>query len=227
MLSYEEEAKSTHLTSSLFYKDTAGKMDEPDPTKANADANLGLNKRGSFTSESKVVGMIGRLHGDIFNQEKHLLDMMKVRLRLQRNKNQFCLMCSETNPNFKVKVLDAVLKVRKEHISSKAYFGITSALKENTAKYPIRPVIVKSCSISAGSMSRSVDRVFRDVIPQGGIVDNYAFDGAFRKNPFNFKNYKMTLYGLLKNNEPIPNRPYQTNIPTKGGGEYITAFQSL
>ena len=32
--SYEEEAKNTHLTSSLFYKDTASKMDKPDPTKA-------------------------------------------------------------------------------------------------------------------------------------------------------------------------------------------------
>ena len=67
LLSYGEETKSTHSTSSLFYKDAAGKMDEPDPTKANADANLGLKKRASFTSESRVVGMIWRLHGHIFN----------------------------------------------------------------------------------------------------------------------------------------------------------------
>ena len=37
----------------------------------------------------------------------------------------------------------------------------------------------------------------------------------------------MTVCGLLKNNEPIPNRPYQTNFLTEGGGKYITAFQSL
>ena len=85
-------------------------------------------------------------------------------------------------------------------------------------------------SISAGSMSRSVDHVFRDVIPQRvviGMVDNDAFNDAFRKNPFNFQNYKMTLCGLLKNDEPIPNRLYQTNFLTEGGEEYITAFQSL
>ena len=73
--------------------------------------------------------------------------------------------------------------------------------------------------------------MFRDVIPQRavvGIEDNVAFNGAFRMNPFNFKNYKMTLCGLLKYNEPIPNRPYQTNSPTEeGGGEYITAVHSL
>ena len=40
LLSCGEEAKSTHLTSSIFYKDTAGKMDEPNPSKSNADVNL-------------------------------------------------------------------------------------------------------------------------------------------------------------------------------------------
>ena len=90
LLNYGEEAKSTHLISSLFYKDTA----ETDLTKANADANLGLKKCASFISKSKVVNMTGRPHGGIFNQEKYLLHMVKVRLRLHRSKNQFSLMCS-------------------------------------------------------------------------------------------------------------------------------------
>ena len=60
--------------------------------------------------------------------------MMKAHLRLHRSENQFCLMCSETNPNFEVNVLDAVLKVRKVHIIPNAYVGTTSTLKENTAK---------------------------------------------------------------------------------------------
>ena len=79
-------------------------------------------------------------------------------------------------------------------------------------------------------MSRSVGHVFRDVSALRGVVGifgNDAFNGAFRKNPFSFQSYKMTLSGLLKNNKPIPNIPYQTNFSTEGGGEYITAFQSL
>ena len=210
LLSYGEEAKSTHSTSSLFYKDIASKMDKPDLTKSNADVNLGLEKRASFTRESKVVDMIGRFHGDIFNQEKYLLDIVKVHLSLHRSKKPFCLMCAETSPNFKVKVLDAVLKARKLHISSNAYLGITTALNEDTAKYPLRRVVIKSYSISAGSVSRSVDHMFRDVIPQRvviGMVDD-AFKGEFGKNPSSFQNYKMTLCGLLKNNELIPNEPY-------------------
>ena len=76
------------------------------------------------------MDIIGRLHGDIFNQEEYLLDMVKVCLRLNRSKKPFCLMCAETNPNLKVKVMDAVLKVRKVHISLNAYFGITSTLRK-------------------------------------------------------------------------------------------------
>ena len=56
-----------------------------------------------------------------FNQEKYLLGMVKVRLRLHRSKNPICLMCSETNPNFKMKVLVDVFKVRKVKISSHRY----------------------------------------------------------------------------------------------------------
>ena len=81
-----------------------------------------------------------------------MLGIVKVHLRLHCSENQFCLMRSETNPNFKMKVLDAAMKVRKVHISPNACLGITSALKENTAKYPIRRVIIKSYGISAGSM---------------------------------------------------------------------------
>ena len=136
--------------------------------------------------------------------------MVKVRLKLHHSKKPFCLMCAETNLNFKVKVQDIVLKVRKVHNSSRAYLRITSALKEDKAKYPVRCVVIKSYGMSAGSMSRSVDHVFHDLIPQRvviGMVDNHAFNGAFRKNPFNFQSYKMALSGLLK-----IMTPFQTDL---------------
>ena len=89
-----------------------------------------------------------------FNQEQHLLDIVKVRLRLHRSKKPFCLMYAETNPDFKVKVLDAVLKFRKVHISLNVYLGITSVLKKDTAQYPVRRVVIKNYSVSAGQYQK-------------------------------------------------------------------------
>ena len=134
LLSYGADAKKTHLTASLFYKDTAGKMDEPDPTKTGNNVNQGLKKRATFTSESGIVDLIGRLHGDIFNQEKFMLDAVKVRIKLLRSRNQFCVMSGEVSPAHKVKILEATLKVRKVDISSQTYLGILGALKSNIAK---------------------------------------------------------------------------------------------
>ena len=45
LLNYGPSAKESQLTSALFYKDTAGKMDPANPTLADdADPNLGLKK---------------------------------------------------------------------------------------------------------------------------------------------------------------------------------------
>ena len=66
LLSYGAEAKKTQLTSQLWYKDTAGHMEG---TTLNA-GNLGLVERGRYLAESRVVDMMGRLHVDLFLQDK-------------------------------------------------------------------------------------------------------------------------------------------------------------
>ena len=48
LLTYGSDATKFSLTSALFYKDTAGKMDVVDPTLDDPQANLGLKKRSQF-----------------------------------------------------------------------------------------------------------------------------------------------------------------------------------
>ena len=67
VLSYGYDAESSQLTSALFYKDDAGKMDKLNPLAENAvDKNSGLAKRHTFASRSVEIDMIGRIHSDIF-----------------------------------------------------------------------------------------------------------------------------------------------------------------
>ena len=56
LLNFTDQAKKSYLTKALYYKDTAGYMDEVDNTAAR---NLGLKKRGSFTTGDAEVGMVG------------------------------------------------------------------------------------------------------------------------------------------------------------------------
>ena len=68
ILNFSKDAKDLHLTSALFYKDKAGKMDVVNPLAQDANVNTGLKQRHAYTRESKSVAMEGRIHSDLFAQ---------------------------------------------------------------------------------------------------------------------------------------------------------------
>ena len=74
LLSYGPQAKTSQLTAALYYKDTAGNMNRPNPDHANAvEMNYGLQKRAAFTDRGATVDMIGGIHSDIFFQDRYML----------------------------------------------------------------------------------------------------------------------------------------------------------
>ena len=86
-------------------------MDRPNPDHANAEeTNYGLQKRAAFTDRGANVDMIGRIHSDIFFQDRYMLNEVNVKVRFVRNKDSFCLMSGEANPTYKVKLISAVLE---------------------------------------------------------------------------------------------------------------------
>ena len=133
VLSYGTEAKNTQLTSQLWYKDTAGHMDS---TTADG-GNTGLVERRRYISESRVVEMMGRLHVDLFLQDRCLLNGVSVMIRLVHSKDAFSLMDDGQNPDDKVQIVDAVLFARKAVLSPTVQMAHIKALEKGTAKYPI------------------------------------------------------------------------------------------
>ena len=109
LLSYGPQAKNSQLTTSLFYKNTAGNMDRPNPAHVNEDErNFGLQKRSSFTDEGATVDLIGRIHSDVFFQDRFMLNEVNVKVRFVRNKDSCCLMFGEANASHKVKLISAI-----------------------------------------------------------------------------------------------------------------------
>jgi len=82
LLSYGDDAKKTQLTSELFYADEAGKVDTVPFGGDAAARNSGLMKRATFTATSNVVDMIGRIHADIFFQDRYLINEVNVKIKL-------------------------------------------------------------------------------------------------------------------------------------------------
>ena len=142
LLSYGYQAKTSQLTAALYYKNTAGNMDRPNPDHANAgETNYGLQKRAAFTDRGATVDMIGRIHSDIFFQYRYMMNEVNVKVRLVRNKDSFCLMSGEANPTYKVKLISADLLVRKVQLKPSVFLAHGKALESGVAKYPITRVV--------------------------------------------------------------------------------------
>ena len=197
LLNYGKEAKESQLTSVMWYKDTAGKMDKC--AVVAAGENMGLVKRASFTQFSKVVDKMGRIHSDIFFQEKLLMNGISVRIRLIRSKDSFSLISMDAAPTYKIKIVRAVLHARKVRISDFVYLAHANALELANSMYPIRRVECKTFSIPTGNYDAVQENLFMGQVPGRvivGLVDTDAFNGSFAKNPYNFKNYKITDISL-------------------------------
>ena len=182
LLTYGEEAKGTHLQAALWKKDTRGRMDLGVKTGSNNVTNKGAIERANLTNLSKAVELMGKLHVDIFHQDPYMLNGVDVRIRLVRSKTPFSMMV-ESAGDFRVKVTDAVLHVRKIKLSPRMQMMHIKALEKSNAKYPIRRIETKVFSVPKGNLSANQENLFLGQLPKRvviGCVDNDAFNGSFR-----------------------------------------------
>jgi len=224
LLSYGMDAKTSQLTSALYYKDTAGNMDSVDFEDENA-VNKGLAARRRMARKSRVIDMMGRLHADIFFQNRYMLNEMGVKIKLIRSKDTFCLM---GDANYKIKITHVSLFVRKVKVMPSVFLAHAKAMERETAKYPIRRVVCKSFIIPQNYLDMNHKKLFSGQLPTRiviGLVDNRAFNGSRDRNPFNFAHFNLHEIGLyLDGQQQHALRPTQPNFAT---GEYIRAYNTI
>jgi hypothetical protein len=224
LLSYSEDAKKSQLTTTLFEKDTAGKMDAY-LTGQGGDRNVGLVKRAKFTSQSKPLEMLGKLSCDIFSQDRLLLNKVPFRIRLIRSKDAFSLMTGTNNADFKVNIQSAILMVRRVEVSPSIFIGHQNALRHGPAKYPIKRVVCKYISIPQGNTSTNQENLFQGQMPTRiivGLVDAAASNGDYKKNPFNFQHKNLTHVALRVGGLKEPIKPITPSFPNQSLLSYVS-----
>ncbi|XP_070171501.1 uncharacterized protein F54H12.2-like [Polyergus mexicanus] len=225
LLNYSSPAKTSHLTSCLWDADTPDQMDEPVESKS---PNSALVRRARYIHGGRALDLIGHLHCDVFNQDKFLINGVEVRLRLVRSKDSFCLMDSNGSTS-KIHIQDASLLVRRAKISAGLLLAHARMLSKVTAKYPLTRVEVKTFTIHSGVVGESLDNVILGQLPKRiivGFVNNKAFNGDRKLNPFNFKNYGINFFSLYVDGMQIPSRPLQPGFSPEEP-LYVEAYQTL
>ncbi|KAK6167067.1 hypothetical protein SNE40_021174 [Patella caerulea] len=226
LLSYGSDAQKSHLLSCQWRLDTPGQFDSHDVS--DAGPNTGFKNRTKHFKESKSVDMLGKLHLDLFSQNKYLINGVDMRIRMVRTKDTFCLMAA--NDNFKVVIEKASLFIRRLKLNPSVTVAHASALMKRNAIYPIRRVDVKSFTIPAGNRSLDKDNLFLGQTPRRVIVTfvtNEAFSGSVNKSPFRLQNFDINHISLQVNGEDVFAKPLSPNFSENLGYGYSRSFNTL
>ncbi|XP_053112169.1 uncharacterized protein F54H12.2-like [Hemicordylus capensis] len=222
-MNYSENTLATQFSAGLFYKDTAAHQDG----RTLDGGNSGFIERAAFMARSRKVDLLGRLHADLFFQEKLLLNGVDVKIKLTRSKDAFCLMADGANPQYKLQIVSASLFIKKCYLNPVVRLAHAEALLTANAKYPVDRVSMKVFSIPIGSRVSNQENLFLGQLPKTviiGFVDNDAFSGTFSKNPFNFKHYEINFACLYMDSTPVPMKPYQPDFQT---GNCVREYMGL
>jgi hypothetical protein len=220
ILGYESAAKDYKLKTEMFYAEEAGKMEAWD-----SDANTA---RFGRSEDRRVIDMMGRIHSGIFHQEKYMINGVDLKLSLTRSKPEFNLM--GVGGPYKVVIQSAKIYARQVHVAAKERNVIETRLnKGETAKYPIRRVLLTTFVVPTGSRTLNKDNLFvgSSQLPKRliiGMVENEAFNGSLAKNPYYFKHFLINKLEVFVNGKSALGQALEPNFQT---GEYTRSYLCL
>ena len=248
LLNYDVSAKQSQFSSALYYKDTATKMDAVGALPsfetinyklAGADnksmgdnaslelykpgtGNQGFAKRHQFIKGGNRFVLSGPIFSDIFVTDRLLLNMMDLKVVLNRSSDAFSLMEIGNSPAIepKVQLTDVFLKVRKVKVDQSVSDGVERMIKQTPALYPIRRVECKILTIPA-NLPNVRHNIFSGIIPNSfvvGLVHVDASTGEYGKNPYNFQHFGVTSVSLTANGQEIPFKLLTLKYPEAAEG---------
>ena len=249
LLNYDVSAKQSQFSSALYYKDTPGQMDKTgalaslksfnyqkpggnnnvgidasDKLYVPESGNVGFAKRHQFIKNGNRFVLSGPIFSDIFMTDRLLLNMMDLKVVLNRSSDAFSLMEIGNNPAIepKVQLTDVVLKVRKVKVDQSVSDGVERMLKQTPALYPIQRVECKILTIPANLPNVRQDNIFSGIIPNSfvvGLVHVDASTGEYDKNPYNFQHFGVTSVSLTANGQEIPFKLLTLKYPSDATGK--------
>ena len=208
LLNFGKDVKTGQLSASGWHMDTAEQFDEM------AAQNLGFMARKGIGQGRRVISLMGRLHSDIFNQNRCLLDGVNVHVQLTRSNDRFCIMRPDGDnaEDYKIKLEEASLFVRKVKVLPSCRLGLYKALSTASVRYPIRRTEQRIFSISNNIACWSQENALVGQLPRRltiGFVRTDAFHGVYPLNPFNFQHFDLNFLALYINGKQIPSRALQ------------------
>ena len=225
LVNFGNDVKTGQLSASGWHMDTAEQFD-----------TLGAQNHGFMTRKQlgqgrRTISLMGRLHADVFNQNRLLIDGVNVHVQLTRSEDRFCIMgpAGNDDEHYKLRLEEASLFVRKVKVLPSARLGIYKALTTASARYPIRRTEQRMFSISNNITSWAQENAVMGALPRRltvGFLRTDAIHGSYDLNPFNFQHFSINFFALYVNGKQIPSRALQPDF-IGNNAEYTRSYMQM
>ena len=221
VLSYNNDAKKTHLKGAGWEKDTTGQEN------VSGDANQGwVARRAAVIGQDFHFNM--KLHCDFLHSMKYLPPGLSLTLRLIRNDANFSLMGDAFNALVRIDISKLRLQYTRVRAEPSFTKTVVSNMTKQTALFPLTQSKIRTFLVNAGTDRINYPNIYTDVLPKTviiGFLDRRAINGDMRFNPFRFNHHNINLLNLMINNVPVhPTRPFQPNYLT---GDFLREYINL
>lgn len=216
LLNYSEDAKKTHLGTSLF-----GIDDHTDMTTCEGE---GFKRRNHYL-DLETFETSGYLHTELSGQNKLILNNVDIKIKIYLNAPEFSLYATTTTTDkYRIDILDTKLCVRKVRVNANTVASHQLTLqKDLLARYPVNRISVKTFSLGTDTVEKSIENLYLGILPTRIFVGLTEEDCGIRKNPYNFQHFNFSSIQLSSDvHTYIP--PIVCNFDR---GEYLEAYNSL
>ena len=212
LLGYTKAAQDSQLSSAGWYLDTD--LNIP-PFNGDLVRCVGAKILGRVLSEQKMILLSGKLHCDLFQQDKPLLPGVEMSVRLVRNKVVLAFLSYKSDALPTVAIRNTRLKLRKYEPSPDYLNALNNQLTTTTAKYYFERVVMRQHTLIKGKQHAVWSNVVIEQIPKimvFGIVPNDAFTGIHDKTSFNFHHFNLNSLSAEVNSQLYPTRGYDLDF---------------
>lgn len=220
LLNFEPEAARCHLEPVIWSLDTPGHFNDLN------SKNSGFITRGKAIASGEEIELCGRLHLDMFNSSKYLLNNVDVGVTFELGNQGFFLL-SDDEDESTVKILDATLHIEHIKLNPEVLLSHQKILEQKNAVYNYKRIDVRNFNVAPQGNSFAVDNICIGPLPEFilfAFVDTMAYNGKRSLNPFNFEHFNVSQISLSKNGKLVDPRilkfDYSLKNPMSTHGYY-------
>lgn len=198
VMQFTPSAQKSHMRAQGWFKDEAGKFEDA--------TNSGFEARSELIAKSKSFELMGPLFLNFFRQGQFLMSQTDMRVKLLPSKPEFALNAYGPNRDYKIAFEEVVLYVPRYTLNASVINGHAAGLKRQNAIYPLHHTEVTTYTIPKGQKSYTKDCLFPDEAPKMlmiAMVDNAAFNGNLKKNPFHFQHFDLSKLALYRDSRSV------------------------